>query len=90
MKFPRTCVGKDGRFIVGVHAPEFEVKNLRDSDHFASLGALEDGTAIDNQVNFPSGDIFEPKADRIYEIPNAFPFRGTTYINSAWADAKNN
>ncbi len=86
--FPRTCVGKDGRFVVGIHAPEFEVKNLRDNDHFASLGALEDGTAIDNQVNFPSGDLFEPKADRIYEIPNAFPFRGTTYINSAWADAK--
>lgn len=25
-------------------------------------------------------------ADRVYEIPNMFPFKGTTFINAAWAD----
>ena len=84
----RSCVGKDARFIVGIHTPEFKVKNLRDNDYPAPLGQLEDGTVIDNIVNFPKNDLYEPKADIIYEIANPFPFRGTTYINSAWADIK--
>lgn len=88
MTAPRSCVGKDGQFIVGVHTPEFEVKNLRDHTHFATLGELEDGTPVDNTVNFPDGDVREPGADIIYEIANPFAFRGTTYINSAWADIK--
>lgn len=85
---PGTCVGKDAVFIVGVHTPCFGVKNLRDNDHVAILGQGPDGTRIDNRVNFPGQDIYEPRADLIYEIANAFPFRGTTYINSAWADIK--
>ncbi len=85
---PRSCVGKDGRFIVGVHTPAFEVKNLRDNDYPASLGRLEDGTELKNEVNFPQSDLFEPGADTIYEIANVFDFRGTAYINSAWANAK--
>ncbi|MCF6249436.1 MAG: hypothetical protein L3J69_19080 [Desulfobacula sp.] len=88
MRKPRTCVGEDGQFIVGIHKPHFEIKNLRDHKHLADLGELVNGTIIDNQINFPKDDLYEPKADMIYEIPNAFPFRGTTYINSAWADAK--
>jgi len=84
----RSCVGKDAQFIVGVHKPAFKVKNLRDHDYFASLGQLEHGTMIDNKVNFPKGDLYEPHADIIYEIANPFAFRGTTYINSAWADIK--
>ena len=84
----RSCVGKDGRFIVGVHTPSFHIKNLRDKDYVSSLGQLEDGTPVDNTVNFPKKDLYEPKADIIYEIANPFPFRGTTYINSAWADQK--
>lgn len=88
MTTPRSCVGTDARFIVGIHKPGFEVKNLRDHDHIASLGQLEDGTMIDNHVNFPGEDLYEPCADIIYEIANPFPFRGTTYINSAWADVK--
>ncbi len=84
----RTCVGKDAKFIVGVHNPEFEIKNLRNNDYLESLGQLEDGTTVDNSVNFPKEDLYEPGADIIYEIANAFPFRGTTYINSAWADIK--
>jgi hypothetical protein len=84
----RSCIGENGQFIVGVHKPEFTIKNLRDHDHFASLGQLEDGTVVDNTVNFPGDDLYEPCADIIYEIANPFPFRGTTYINSAWADTK--
>ncbi len=84
----RSCVGKDGRFMVGIHRPFFEVKNLRKNDYFQNLGELLDGTILDNRVNFPDQDLYEPKADIIYEINNPFAFRGTTYINSAWADAK--
>jgi len=84
----RSCVGKNGRFIVGVHRPFFEIKNLRKNQYFESLGEFEDGTVVDNRLNFPDQDLYEPKADIIYEINNPFPFRGTTYINSAWADAK--
>jgi len=84
----RSCVGKDGRFIVGIHRPEFNVKNLRDNDYFESLGQLENGTMIDNTINFPKKDLYEPAADTIYEVANPFAFRGTTYINSAWADIK--
>ena len=88
MSHLRTCVGKNGKFIVGIHKPEFTVKNLRDNDYLSSLGQLEDGTAVENKANFPRGDLYEPAADIIYEIPNAFPFRGATFINSAWADIK--
>lgn len=84
----RSCVGENARFIVGIHKPCFEVKNLRDNDYFASLGQLKDGTIIDNIINFPCDDLYEPGADIIYEIANPFPFRGATYINSAWADIK--
>lgn len=83
-----SCVGKDAKFIVGVHKPCFEVKNLRGNDYLTSLGLLEDGTEVENSVNFPNQDIHEPSADTIYEIANPFPFRGATYINSAWADIK--
>jgi len=88
MRTPRSCVGKNALFMVGVHTPEFKVKNLRDNDYLMSLGKLEDDTWIDNHVNFPEGDLHEPCADTIYEIANPFPFRGTTYINAAWADPK--
>ncbi|MCD4718514.1 MAG: hypothetical protein K8S13_01455 [Desulfobacula sp.] len=79
----RSCVGKDARFIVGIHKPEFKIKNLRDNDYFEPLGQLEDGTMIDNIVNFPKGDLYEPNADIIYHSANPFPFSGTTYINPA-------
>jgi len=84
----KTCIGKNARFVVGIHTPCFEVKNLRDHDYVTSLGQLEDGTNVDNRINFPGNDLYEPNADAIYEIANPFPFRGTTYINSAWADIK--
>jgi len=83
---PRTCVDPSGHFRVGVHQPEFEVKNLREHGYIEKLGTLSNGTFVDNQVNFPKENVREPSADRIYEIANPFPFRGTTFINSAWAD----
>ncbi|MEX1299009.1 MAG: hypothetical protein AB1Z81_08375 [Desulfotignum sp.] len=84
----RTCVGPDGRFRVGRHRPDFTVVNLRPTDFIARLGQLPDGTPVWNRVNFPETDVREPAADMIYEIPNPLPFRGTTFINSAWADPK--
>ncbi len=86
----RTCVSEKGEFIFGVHRPHFKVKNLRENDYISSLGIMSDGEYIKNNINFPSEDINVPKADIIYEIPNPFPFRGTTYINSAWADKNAN
>jgi len=85
---PRSCVGKNGKFIVGIHQPYFDVKNLRPNETVQVLGSDKDGTIIDNQVNFPKTDLSESNADTIYEIANAFAFRGTTFINSAWANAK--
>ncbi len=84
----RTCVSPDGHFIYGVHRPFFTVRNLRKNDHISLLGVLEDGAEYVNQKNFPSEDITEPEADWIYEIPNPFPFRGTTYIARSWAEKK--
>lgn len=84
----RTCVGPDGRFRVGRHQPDFSVVNLRKNDFIARLGQQSDGTPVWNHVNFPETDVREPAADMIYEIPNPLPFRGTTFINSAWADPK--
>ncbi len=83
----RSCVHPEGRFIVGIHNPGFKAANFRENDFIQSLGTLPDGTPVDNQVNFPQGDVNAPSADRIYEIMNPFAFRGATYINTRWADA---
>ncbi|MCP4753639.1 MAG: hypothetical protein GY866_22365 [Proteobacteria bacterium] len=82
----RTCVSPSGRFVYGTHRPRFRVENLRAEDHVSSLGLFNDGRSRDNQTNFPAGAVDAEKADWIYEIPNAFPFRGTTYITKSWAD----
>lgn len=84
----RTSVTPEGKFLVAVHRPSFEVANLREQDLFAVLGHDPDGTARDNRKNFPEGDVRVIDARSIYEIPNAFPFRGATYIDSGWADAR--
>ncbi len=84
----RTCITSAGVFRVGVHDPSYRVVNLREQDHVVPLGSDEQGKTVDNRRNFPETDVFVPKAARIYEIPNAFPFRGVTYIDSSRADAK--
>jgi len=83
----RTCVSGDGTFLTGIHAPSFVVDNFREHDYIEPLGTLLDGQVVTNQVNFPGNSVTAPHADIIYEIPNAFPFKGTTYINSRWANA---
>ena len=82
----RTCVSPAGRFIFGVHRPHFTADNFRETEEVAALGRLPDGTFHRNTANFPCGAVHEAAADWIFEIPNAFPFRGTTYIGMAWAD----
>ncbi|PID40540.1 MAG: hypothetical protein CR984_02660 [Proteobacteria bacterium] len=82
----RTCVSPNGRFVFGIHRPQFTVDNFRQTDHLFDLGAFADGSRLRNEINFPKGRVHEPAADRIYEVPNPFPFRGTTYIGKAWAD----
>lgn len=82
----RTCVSPEGKFVFGIHRPCFKVENLRENDYISCLGVKADGTEVKNNMNFPEGNVNVAKADIIYEIPNPFPFRGTTYINSVWAD----
>ncbi len=84
----RTCVSPSGFFKYGIHKPRFTVDNLRETDHIMTLGRCTDDTPCKNQENFPHDSIEENEADWIYEIPNAFPFRGTTYIARRWAEAK--
>ena len=84
----RTCVSPSETFIFGIHRPQFTADNFRERDHLGDLGGFPDGSRHRNTANFPRGPVHEPAADWIYEIPNPFPFRGTTYIGKAWADAR--
>jgi len=84
----RTSVHPEGRFIVACHRPAYRVANLRVRNNACTLGHLPDGRLVDNRRNFPEGPVSVPDADGVYEIANPFPFRGTTYIGKAWADAK--
>ncbi|MFH1217182.1 MAG: hypothetical protein V1706_11840 [Pseudomonadota bacterium] len=81
----RTCVTPEGEFLYCIHSPDYSVTNLRPTDALQSLGTLE-GEDFINDKNFPKSDIRVEKADPIYEIPHPFPFKGTTFINSRWAD----
>ena len=80
-----SCVHPDGRFRVGKHQPAFSVSNLRATSCPETLGQLPDGTPVDNQANFPLGDIQAQAAYPVYEINNPLPFRGATYIDANWA-----
>jgi hypothetical protein len=84
----RTCISPNGTFVYALHEPTYSVRNLRLADHPDLLGRLPDGAEIGNVSNFPRGRVEVEKAKPIVEIPNAFPFRGTTYIDSSWADEK--
>jgi hypothetical protein len=82
----RTCVSPSGQFIYGVHRPCFRAENLRENDYLSALGHFRDGQIRENHDNFPPHAVEEPHADWIYEVPNPFPFRGTTYIIKSAAD----
>ena len=84
----RTCVSPGGKFIYCLHKPSFKTVNLREKDLLQVLGLDAADNPVDNSLNFPAGDVDEPHGTWIYEIPNPFPFRGTTYIDKNWADTK--
>jgi len=84
----RTCVSPSGKFVFGVHRPSFCTDNLRQHDAVTALGFFDDGRPLENPENFPPSGVEAEQGDVIFEIPNAFPFRGTTYIRKSWADAK--
>ncbi len=84
----RSCVRPEGRFQLALHRPSYRVANLRESRSICELGRLDDGRTVTNARNFPQGEVTVPAAEGVYEIANAFPFRGTTFIGKAWADAK--
>ena len=84
----RTSVTPAGTFAVALHRPSFRVANLREQDAVGLLGHTADGAARDNRANFPADDVRVAAGRPIYEIANAFPFRGTTFIDSGWADAR--
>lgn len=85
--FPKTCVTPNG-FRYAVHAPSYTVNNLREFDDIQPLGTFADGTPHLNTKNFPSTEVVVNNADPIFEIPNPFSFRGTTYITKSWAESK--
>ncbi len=76
----RSCVHPEGRFVFGVHRPTYHVINNRLTKRIEELGQTREGKAVINEPNFPDGDLEVTSAQHIYEIPNAFPFWGTTYI----------
>ncbi len=84
----KTCVGPDGKFVYGIHKPFFSISNLRENELICQLGVDKNETVMMNNSNFPETGIEETNADILFEIPNPFSFRGTTYIASGWANAK--
>lgn len=87
MKRLRTCITPAGIFQYGIHKPAYRVTNLRQRTRLAPLGRTAAGVPVDNRGNFPAEDLGVDNADWIYEIPNPFPFKGSTYIDKEWADA---
>ncbi|MCX5871582.1 MAG: hypothetical protein NTY00_13355 [Deltaproteobacteria bacterium] len=87
----RTCVTPEKQFLYGIHKPSYSVCNLRAGKKVERLGTLAgvpDGeSGHDNRDNYPDGTLAIGRADWIFEIPNPFSFRGTTFIDQEWADA---
>lgn len=82
----RTCVHPEGRFLVGVHRPQYRVENLRKEHREPFLGTTTDGMPVTGSANFPAGPVSVDAADWVYEIANPFHFRGATYISRHHAD----
>lgn len=83
-----TSITPEGRFLVGRHTPSYQVANLRNRAYRCDLGIGPDQAPLNNAANFPMGDVSVTNARSIYEIRNAFPFRGCSYIDSGWADGR--
>ncbi|MDY6988416.1 MAG: hypothetical protein SWQ30_10205 [Thermodesulfobacteriota bacterium] len=83
---PNTCVAPSGDFVYGVHKSQFTACNLRENDDVAALGRTKDGTKIHNADNFPKTDVDVAPSTWVFEVPNAFPFMGATFIVKPCAD----
>jgi hypothetical protein len=79
-------VSPSGEFVYGVHKSQFTACNLRESDDVVVLGPTENGTEIHNTSNFPKGDVYVSPSTWVFEVPNAFPFMGATFIVKPCAD----
>jgi len=77
----RTCVSKTG-FKYGIHQPVYNAVNLRRENW------KQENYKINNFKNFPAGDVGVQAGEKgwVFEIPNAFPFMGTTFIQRSKAD----
>ncbi len=84
----KTSVSPEGSFRVGIHRPQYSVVNLRARQHLLDLGRDEQQNPVENTANFPTGDVDITSSRPVYEIRNAFPFRGCTYIDSGRADSR--
>ena len=84
--FPRTCVASSGEFIYGIHKPRFTASNLRENDYVVTLGHSSNQTTISNTDNFPANSVHVTAAPWVFEIPNALPFMGTTFIVNSYAE----
>ncbi len=82
----RTCVHPSGKFVYGIHKPSYRVANLRENDFVCALGWCADGAPCENRVNFPPGHVHVPRAEPVFEVPNAFDFKGATFILKRWAE----
>jgi len=87
MKGLQTSINPDGKFRYGIHKPSYSVQNQRQDTNLQNLGHDSQGKPVNNEVNFPDGTIEVKNSDWIFEIPNPFPFKGTTYIDKEWADS---
>ncbi len=83
----RTCITPDKRFQYGIHKPQYNVQNLREKSQITELGHLQSAEIYTNHSNFPEAGVKVQEADWIFEIPNPFPFKGSTFIDKEWADA---
>jgi hypothetical protein len=84
--FPGTCVAPSGQFVYGIHKPRFKAINLRENDFVVDLGRTSNQQRVNNAENFPEGDVEVSAGSWIFEIPNAFPFMGATFILKSKAD----
>lgn len=82
----RTCVSATGHFSYGIHKPRFTAVNLRKNTPIAVLGRTADDQPVTNAENFPEGPVQAFTSGEVFEIPNAFPFFGATFIPKATAD----
>jgi hypothetical protein len=86
-----TCISPGATFQYGVHKPAYRVTNLREHTVREVLGrvftdAQEETKLLYNDVNYPADEVHVENAHWIFEIPNAFSFRGRTFIDKEWAD----